>query len=160
MIQTLTGQLAGVHQTLYRTHLLTQATLGRTLNTKKIYWTGNIVYCRYLSAKMTVILPLPRDLSPTEGEGSAAGYSALWRWAGHSWGTWTPAACHHSPHSYTRRHGACSQDHSWVYTTDKVWDEERVRKKGKDQTGGHRGTAFTSIQKIFFNHLSRGQQLY
>lgn len=129
MIQTLTGRLAGVRQTLYRTHLLTQATLGRTLNTKRLFELD--IYCRYLSTKLTVILPLPRDLSPTEGEGSAAGYSALWRWAGYSWGTWTLAACHHSPRSYTRPHGACSQDHSWAYTADKVWDEEKSLKKGK-----------------------------
>lgn len=32
MFQTLIGRLAGVGQTLHRTHLLTQTTLGRTLS--------------------------------------------------------------------------------------------------------------------------------
>lgn len=115
------------------------------------------------------VLPLPRDLSPTEGEGSAAGYSAPWRWADHVWGTWILAACHRSPRSYTRPHGACSQDHSWAYTAHRAGDEERGRgeKKGKHQAGGQGDggdgrvqqgvTAVISMQKeIFLIHSAEG----
>ena len=115
--------------------------------------------------------PLPRDQSPTEGEGSAAGYSAPWRWVGHVWGTWTLAVCHRSPRSCTRPRDACSQDHSWVCTADRAGDEERGRKEGKHQAGGQRDgvdgrvqrgvTVVISMQKInLLNPLSRGQQLY
>lgn len=58
------------------------------------------------------VLPLPRDPSPTEGGGIAAGYSAPWRWAGHVWSIWNLADCHRSHPSCTRPHGACSQDRS------------------------------------------------
>lgn len=152
MFQTLIGRLAGVGQTLHRTHLLTQTTSGRALRhitTQNIeifdlgivfkYKTETELYKKdplqtWIGPRINQkpVLPLPRDLSPIEGEGSAAGYSAPWRWAGHFWGTWILAACHRSPRSYTRPHGACSQDHSWAYTADRVGDEERGRKKGKN----------------------------
>ena len=112
------------------------------------------------------VSPLPRDPSPTEGEGSAAGYSAPWRWAGHAWDTWTLAACPRSPRSYTRPHGAWSQDHNWACTADGEGDEkkrgrkrkkrrENIRWEGGQGDGGdgrvqQRVTAVTSMQEEIF----------
>lgn len=97
------------------------------------------------------VLPLPRDPSPTEREGSAADYSGPWRWAGHVLDTWTLAACRHSPHSYTKPRGACSQDHSWGCTAERNGKRENIRQEGRERKPGEGAAGGRQLVKLQFS---------
>lgn len=160
MFQTLIGRVAGGSQTLHHAFLLTQTTPGRTLT----HWGSSLSqnttkYWILKRLKQKPVLPLPRDRSPSEGGGSAAGYSAPWRSVGHVWGTWTLAGCLRSPRSYTIPHGACSQDHSWAYTVNRGVDEGTgIWSRWEGATAGHCNQK--SCERSFCNPLRRGQLLY